>query len=608
MRNALLPLCGALMALSSVAASGADIPRTELSQLGAAGVVKEVCSAVFVSGRDADEFLSRSSKFWMPPEDKSAIENVAVDRERRAVTLRLNDGVEATAVFIGSQGCVALAPGETQIGFTPVSAPSKLPAADTLDWPMGDRNRQRAWPKEIDRKGVERAVEQAFAPDAHTAAFLVLYKGDIIAERYGEDMSAQTPLPGWSVTKTLQATWAGVLENEGRLDLHAPAPIPEWAEPGDARGTITLADLLRMSAGLDCGLGGEAFDHVAWRSEGYTDYLYSFVGPDDAYDYAVSRPLGEEPRERGVYTNCQPHVVGRILKDELAKTGETLAAWPRAALYDRIGMRSMVVEPDRAGNPLTAAYSYATARDWARLGLLYAQDGVWNGERLLSHEFMALIRAPAPAWREPVYGGQVWLNLGSGWPWPRDTFSMEGIEGQSVVIVPSLDLVVVRLGHGVGEDPTVDYGANGEPSNRSFRKAAKSLVAAVRKPADPAADAVTGGVEAFFEALRRKDLEMLKSITTSDFVLFEDGRHWSAEVLMKALKSYPDSERDWIISQPRVEVSEPLAVVTYRNTGVFMNSGKRDTYEWTESATFRKEKGKWRMSFLHSTLIEPEGE
>ncbi|MEM6415958.1 MAG: serine hydrolase [Pseudomonadota bacterium] len=601
---AILFLYGLNSLLNTTAAAKSDIPKSHLSQLGAAGVVKEVCSAVFISGRDAREFLAHSSKFWMMPEDKASIEDVAIDRDKKTATLRLGNGTEATAIYTGSQGCVGLAPGRDKITFTPVSAPTLLPAADELDWPMGDRRIGRSLPKGIDRKGVERAIELAFAPDAHTAAFLVLYKGKIVAERYADGITATTPLPGWSMTKTLQATLVGLLENEGRLDLYRTGIVPEWTGANDPRRKITLADLLRMSAGLDCELDGNNFNYTSWLESGYTDYLYSFVGPENAFDYAVKRLLRENPSERGHYTNCQPHVIGRVLTNELAKTGDTLAKWPRKALYDRIGMRSMVIEPDRVGNPLTAAYSYATTRDWARLGLLYAQDGIWNGERLLSHEYMALVRAPAPAWREPVYGGQVWTYFRSSGPWPSDAYSMVGIEGQRVVVIPSLDVVVVRLGHGIGDDPTKDDNGEKRPARRALSEAAQTLIASIKTETDPIAKAVTADVERFFEALRQKDLSMLKSVVTDDFVLFEDGRHWSAEKLIDVLKSRPDTTRDWIISQPNIEVSKNLTVIRYRNTGIFKNDKRRDTHEWTESATFRKENGTWKMSFLHSTLID----
>lgn len=586
--------------LLSRPALAADFKRTDLAQLGAAAVAKEACSAVFISKRSVKDYLALASKFWMLPEDRNRIAKVAVDARHRRLTLTMATGVKGVAVFNGASGCVALGPdgAEPRIPYTPLP-PVTLRSG--LAWPLGDALPADALPADVDQAALNHAVDLAFAPDAHTAAYLVLYKGRILAERYGAGISATTRLQGWSMTKTVQATMVGALEQERRLNLFAPVPIAAWAGPNDPRRSITLADLLRMSAAISCGNSQKGwFDYAAWRRDGYPESLYVFNGPDDAYAWSVARPPLAPGEPRGVYTNCQPHIVGQVVAQELGKTGETMAGYLHAKVLAPLGMHSMVVEPDRAGHLETAAYSYATARDWARLGLLYADDGVWQGKRILSPEFMAFVRAPAPWWSAPAYGGQVWLSQATCDPWPCDTFQMQGIEGQRVTIVPSLDLVVVRLGHGIGDDPAdpnVPHAAT-----RAMAAAAKALVGAIHRPVPPENKAVEAVLKGFFAALGAHDRTALKATVSPDFVLYEDGRLMTADQIFDLVAGTPVSRR-WTLTQARIETGGDLATITYRNTASFGEGAERRVPEWTETAILRRSGESWRLIALHSTRI-----
>jgi CubicO group peptidase (beta-lactamase class C family) len=256
-------------------------------------------------------------------------------------------------VFTGATGCVALGPdgADPKVGFAPLPPVTVRP---DVAWPQGDAPPQGNWPAEVDKAALDHAVDLAFAPDAQTAAFLVLYHGRILAERYGAGINARTRLPGWSMTKTLQATLVGALEQDRRLKLFEPAPIAEWSGASDPRRLITLADLLRMSAPISCGRGLNQpkgwFDHAAWRRDGYPESLYVFSGPDDTYAYSINRPPLAPDELRGGYKNCQPHVVGHIVQQELRKTGETVAGYATAKVFAPLGIGSMVLEPDRVGN------------------------------------------------------------------------------------------------------------------------------------------------------------------------------------------------------------------------------------------------------------------
>lgn len=588
------------LALLARPAAAADFKPTDLAGLGAAAIAKEACSAVFVSHRAVKDYLALASKFWMLPEDRTRIAHVAVDANHRRLTLTMTTGVKGTAVFTGASGCIALGPdgAEPKVAFTPLPPVTLRP---DVPWPQGDAQPQADWPAEIDKAALDRAVDLAFAPEAHTAAYLVLYKGRILEERYGPGINATTRLQGWSMTKTVQATVVGALEQERRLNLYAPVPIAEWSGANDPRKAIALADLMRMSAPISCGNRQKGwFDHAAWRRDGYPESLYVFNGPDDAYAWSINRPPLAPDEPRGVYTNCQPHVVGRVIQQELRKTGETVPAYAEQHVFAPLGIRSMVLEPDRVGNLETAAYSYATARDWARLGLLYAQDGMIDGHRLLSPEFMAFVRAPAPWWTTPAYGGQVWLSAATCDPWPCDTYQMQGIEGQRVTIVPSLDLVVVRLGHGIGDDPADPHVPH--PATSAMAAAAKALVAAIHRPAAPVNAAVAAVMSDVFAALGAHDRAALKARVAPDFILYEDGRLMTADQIFDAVAANPVKRR-WTLTEARIEASGDLATMTYRNTGSFGEGDRRRVPEWTETAILRRSDGQWRLLALHSTRI-----
>lgn len=577
-----------------------DYPTKSLSALGAAGVAKELCSAVFVTKDDPQRFLDGSSKFWMLPEDKGGL-SFDVDANARQVTLRLANGVEASASFFGRQGCVVHGPLDERPNrtFEPLRN-------DLLDlqaaWPIGDHTPADQAREAIDPTDIKGAVDLAFADDAHTLAFLVLHKGAIVAERYAPDIDQETRLPGWSMTKTLQAAIVGRLEQQGRVSLFAPVALREWSEDGDQRSNTTIADLLRMSAPISCGNGDPQFDYDAWRRDGYPYYLYTFSGPADAYAYSTARPPLRDDEPRGYYANCQPHILGRVIKDELANSGDTIAEWAQTDLFAPLGMRSVVLETDRAGNPLTGGYSLATARDWARLGLLYAQDGVWDGERLLSKDFMSLTRAPAPHWEQPIYGGQVWLRLEDNAVWPSDTYQMNGIEGQRVLIIPSRDLVVVRLGRGAGDPPSPDPDRT-RPALVALDAAGQALMGLFPSNEPTEKPVVMAALDAFFTSLGAGDRAGFQSSVSEDFTLYEDGSVWGADKIFTVVNDIEPWRRRWTLSQPRIEIDDGIAAVSYRNTLRAEKDSVVRVKEWLESAVLEKSDDGWRVKFIHSTTV-----
>ena len=170
-------------------------------------------------------------------------------------------------------------------------------------------------------------------------------------------------------------------------------------------------------------------------------------GAIDAFQFSITRPLQFEPNTVGRYRNADPLTLGYIVREIVRARGEEYLTYPQRALFDKLGMRGQVLETDPYGNFLLTGYDYGTARNWARLGMLYLNDGMWMGERLLPEGFVKFVSTPAPAWKEPVYGGMVWVNGDGAWNLPRDAYAFRGAGEQDVYVVPSHELVIVRMGH-----------------------------------------------------------------------------------------------------------------------------------------------------------------
>jgi CubicO group peptidase (beta-lactamase class C family) len=414
----------------------------------AAGFAKIMCSAVFITGLDPEFAAENVGFFTAPYEARARLGKPAIDRAARAVHVALPNGQRRTARHLGDQGCVTVPAGGDSPNFTPVRVGRRLPDASTQAWPMGDVLPRDPLPAGIDAAKVQRAVDAAFEPSAGmTAAVVVTWKGRLIGERYGAGIAPHTPLESWSMGKSVTATLMGVLIRQGTYDLWQPAPVPEWQSPGDPRAAIRIADLLRMSSGLRIRAPQDP-DHDP--SGPYPDHLYLYTGGVDMFRYAATRPLQWPPGAVGRYRNTDPVLVNYLVRLAVERRGEEYLSFPQRALFDRLGIRTMVLETDAYGNFLTQGYELASARDWARLGNLYLQDGMWNGERILPEGYAAFVSAVAPAWRadgRPVYGGFFWINGERSFPVPVEAYYMAGAGGQFTFVIPSHDLVVVRLGH-----------------------------------------------------------------------------------------------------------------------------------------------------------------
>jgi CubicO group peptidase (beta-lactamase class C family) len=320
-----------------------------------------------------------------------------------------------------------------------ISAAPLTSSNPELLWPDGERVDTSAIDPGVDRAKLEEGLDKAFAePERrHTRALVVVHRSRIIAERYAPGFDAGMPLTGWSMAKTVTNALIGLRVLDGKIRLTDQALLPEWKH--DRRRQITLSQLLCMTSGLEFDE-----DYDSRRS----DVRRMLFMEGDKSGFAATKPLQHSPGEKWSYSSGTTNILARILRQSFTSENDYLQ-FPRERLFGPLGMQSAVFEPDAAGIFVGSSYVYASARDWARFGLFYLQDGVWEGKHLLPESWVADSVKPTCGAPYSAYGWQIWLKLdesGLEGPFPEDAFYMQGHDGQVVAIVPSLDLVIVRLG------------------------------------------------------------------------------------------------------------------------------------------------------------------
>ena len=401
---------------------------------------RTACSAVLVAGREPGPVAAEDlAKQWYT--------SFTVDRAAQRVTATVLGLAPRVAVYRPGLGCVLAIdadPAALQTeGFEPAQAPA---SASAMDWPAGDGDGRRPDPPGLDRAALDAAVAAAFdEPNPkslrRTRAVVVVHDGAIVAERYAPGFDKTTRLLGWSMTKSVTSALVGVLVGRGELDVKAPAPLNEWA--GDARKDITLDQLLRMSSGLEF---EERYGMLA-------DATHMLFEVDDAAAYPLGKPLASAPDTVYAYSSGTTNIISTIVRRRF----DTLAAYhrfPHEALFAPLGMHSAVFETDAAGTLLGSSFMHATARDWSRFGLLYLQDGVWEGRRILPEGWVKYSSTASSTAPIGEYAAHFWANAGPpGAPErrrlphvPVDAYQASGFQGQAVLIVPSRRTVIVRLG------------------------------------------------------------------------------------------------------------------------------------------------------------------
>ncbi|CAN7374869.1 serine hydrolase domain-containing protein [Neorhizobium tomejilense] len=395
----------------------------ELLRVGSGYSAKMVCSNVFIAGRDSSEVLAVDVQ--APGHPLLKLMRVSVDRtEKRVHAALLGIFAGNDAVYRKGLGCAVVPDGAPAVAVG-VSVPAVTSVDPSTLWPEGGK-------VESD-PSVARLLSDMGLAGPGLRAVVVVKRGRIVGETYSTGFSKDTPLLGWSMTKTVNAAILGTLIRDGKLSLDDKGLFPQWQ--GNQRGDIRIADLAAMESGL-------AFNENYGTVADVTRMLY--LEPDMA-NFAADQPLEADPGTRFGYSSGTAVMLSKIWMDRIGDRTAALS-YPRNALFGPLGMQSAVMETDAAGTFVGSSYMYATARDWARIGLLLARDGVWNGNRILPQGFVTLMHQANATSNGRYSKMQTWLPGKNNPDIPADAFFLQGHDGQTITVIPSLDLVVVRLG------------------------------------------------------------------------------------------------------------------------------------------------------------------
>jgi CubicO group peptidase (beta-lactamase class C family) len=402
---------------------------------------KNMASAVFLQHRNPAHVLQEDLGSF-----PLSLGTYTINEEDSSVTGSVWGLAKRKAIYRKGLGCTLVNDfSEQEIRSQPYTlAPAVYPNCDSIPWPYGDKMTDGI-PPTVDTMALQRTIDGAMqttweGKPAYTRAVVVVYDGRIVAEQYAPGFDKNTVMLGWSVSKSLTSALIGVLVKEGRLDPDAPAPVPEWK--GTDKEKITLKHLLQQTSGL-------AFEEAYAKPSEVTNMLFK---RGDMAAFTANRPLKHQPGTVFNYCSGNSNILSRIIRHVVGE--QDYVAFPYQSLFHKLNMYSMLLEPDASGTFIGSSYSYATARDLARFGLLYYNNGVWNGEQILPAGWVQESIRPFAADKRQHYGYQFRLNgfsekdLTKRWysDVPADMFFADGYGGQNIYIIPSKKLVVVRTG------------------------------------------------------------------------------------------------------------------------------------------------------------------
>ncbi|MCK5496658.1 MAG: serine hydrolase, partial [Hyphomicrobiaceae bacterium] len=446
----LAKLVFALALVIGVAALGYSLLNAgQVLSFASAYYAKTLCSGVYLAKRNEHQVILEDVLAERPFVLRHWQREVY--RDRKLVNVALSGFAGRNALYRPGLGCTLVTGTSIRALREQVKGYSPPPPAErsTALWPQGDSVELSGSREGVDTQKLETAIDAAFTEPKQgarrrTRSVVVVHKGRIIAERYAEGFGPDTPQAGWSMGKSVLNALIGTLVADGRLRLDLNRLLPQWQGAGDPRSAITVDNLLRMESGLD-------FDDPHGRM--LSDVRKMLFLRGDAASYAASEKLRNPVGSSWFYSSGSSALLASAMRTALGGSQAQYFSYPRKALFGPLGMHSAVMEPDAAGTFLAPAFVYASARDWARLGLLYLNDGVWEGERILPEGWVKTSLKPTSQ-SGGQYGAHLWLEIPgflrpetpSVHPPPEDAFFMLGIDGQMVAVIPSLQLVVVRLG------------------------------------------------------------------------------------------------------------------------------------------------------------------
>jgi CubicO group peptidase (beta-lactamase class C family) len=400
---------------------------------------KNVASAHFIDGRSLKAIEEGDNDIPLVSQATNSIDEAAKSATSSVFGLK-----KRTAIYREGLGAVLIDDDYD------VSAPFLVPKRNMqplpLPFPYGNAEPADTAFANINYDKLTRAVDNAFdkkgQKQKRTRSVLIIYKDKIIGEIYVDGFSKTSKILGWSMTKSITATMFGILQHQKKLNISAPAPIAEWQK--DNRKKITVSDLLHMNSGLQW---DENYEEIS-------DATTMLFKAKDMTRSQIDKPAVAAPNMKWNYSSGTSNLLSGILRKQFATHQQYLDFW-YSALIDKIGMQSTIVETDMSGNYVGSSYCWATTRDWAKFGLLYLHNGNWNGEQLFDESWVRYVTTPTNT-SNGRYGAHFWLNAGEHYPdAPRDMYSANGFQGQMIFIIPSRDLVIVRMG--LQEDPGFNF-------------------------------------------------------------------------------------------------------------------------------------------------------
>lgn len=400
---------------------------------------KKMCSCTFISERSQQSI--QSEDLGLSP---LSLTRTNINSVSKSVTSTIFGLSPRTAVYRNDVGCILVDGVDDHKIDLSIKRP---PLSPVSKWPQGSNLQYDSIPLEVNMAKLNAAVASAFDKSLgmdtlKTRAVVVVYKNQLIAEKYANDYNANTELLGWSMAKSITSTLIGVLAKDGKAKLKETNLFESWAN--DDRSQISLKDMLQMQSGL-------AFQEEYAELSDATKML--FMSEDVSVIPRIQFP-SYKPGEHWSYSSGTSNLLSKLIQNKIGNQEEYLR-FPYDTLFNRIGMNSAVLETDESGVFIGSSFMYATPRDWAKFGLLYLNNGNWYGDQIIDEEWVEFVQTPA-ADGGGIYGGHFWLNHEHSAydDVPDDLYSCNGFQGQYVFIIPSKDLVVVRMG--LAEDPIFD--------------------------------------------------------------------------------------------------------------------------------------------------------